>query len=152
MTAFLALPGVVAGLVPALIACQDTSRILGGSKSGFVIMGTGLGLLLWCVRDFIVAGRGTLAPWDPPKQLVDAGLYRWVRNPMYIAVVTIVIGWSIATGSVWLAGYGIALAVGFHVRVPYFEEPWLKRQFETKWTEYSNAVNRWLPRFRPRKR
>ena len=58
-------------------------------------------MLLWCVRDFYVSGRGTLAPLDPPKRVVIVGLYRFVRNPMYVAVLTILVGWALLYGS-WL--------------------------------------------------
>src|SRR5688572_7186361 len=90
--AFVALPGVVAGLVPALIAVSEARRD-GYWTFGFVPLGLGLVLLIWCVRDFFVSGRGTLAPWDPPKHLVVVGLYRFVRNPMYVAVLMVLAGW-----------------------------------------------------------
>jgi protein-S-isoprenylcysteine O-methyltransferase Ste14 len=146
--AFLALPGVVAIAIPALIAGSDTSRS-GGGLSGFVALGLGLVGLLWCARDFFVAGRGTLAPWDPPRHLVVVGLYRFVRNPMYISVLTLVVGWWLTTGSRLLAGYSTLLAIGFHLRVLYHEEPWLRRQFGDEWIAYSASVRRWLPHVRP---
>ena len=148
LIAFLALPGVVAGLIPALLAYTDGRRT-GGWTFGFVFLAVGFILLLWCVRDFFVSGRGTLAPWDPPKHLVIVGLYRFVRNPMYIAVMTMVVGWAIATGSRWLVWYGVLLAVGFHLRVVISEEPWLRRQFGAEWADYSASVARWLPRLSP---
>jgi protein-S-isoprenylcysteine O-methyltransferase Ste14 len=55
----------------------------------------GIFALVWCVRDFYVSGRGTLAPWDPPTRLVIIGLYRFLRNPMYVAVLTILVGWAL---------------------------------------------------------
>ena len=143
--AFLALPGVVAGLVPVLIAKADTNRH-GGSVIGFGVLALGIMLLLWCVRDFYVAGKGTLAPWDPPKRLVIVGLYRFVRNPMYVAVLTVVLGWTIVFGSVWLAFYMVALAMAFHLRVMFYEEPRMRQQFAAEWKAYSAAVPRWLPR------
>jgi protein-S-isoprenylcysteine O-methyltransferase Ste14 len=146
--AFLALPGMVAGVIPALLVHAEGDR-LAGWAFGFVFLGLGLVLLLWCIRDFFVAGRGTLAPWDPPKHLVVVGLYRLVRNPMYIAVVTMVFGWSMIAGSRLLSLYGVLLAVGFHLRVVISEEPWLHRQFGAEWLEYSASVARWLPRLRP---
>src|SRR5690349_15329264 len=97
--AFLALPGIVAGAVPILIGYVDT-RFQRASPIGFVLLAVGLVLLLWCVRDFFVAGKGTLAPWDPPKHLVVVGLYRYVRNPMYLAVLTIVTSWGVIFSSV----------------------------------------------------
>ena len=148
LIAFLALPGAVAGLVPALLVASDARRS-GGGAYGFVVLGLGLFCLLWCVRDFFVAGRGTLAPWDPPRHLVVVGLYRFVRNPMYVSVLTVVVGWWLATGSRLLAGYAALLAIGFHLRVLYHEEPWLLRQFGDEWVAYSASVRRWLPRLSP---
>jgi protein-S-isoprenylcysteine O-methyltransferase Ste14 len=147
LIAFLALPCVVAGLVPVLIANADTNRH-GGSAIGFGVLGLGVVLLLWCVRDFYVLGKGTLAPWDPPKRLVVVGLYRFIRNPMYVAVVTVVLGWTLIFGSVWLAFYMVVLAMAFHLRVMFYEEPRLRQQFAAEWKTYSAAVPRWLPRLR----
>jgi len=112
------------------------------------LLGAGGLLLLWCVRDFFVSGKGTLAPWDPPRHLVVVGLYRYVRNPMYLAVLTVIAGWSLLYASAWMAFYLAFLAVAFHLRVILHEEPWLHRQFGVEWEEYVGAVSRWLPRFR----
>jgi protein-S-isoprenylcysteine O-methyltransferase Ste14 len=142
---FLVLPGVIAGLLPALIVRVDVHRGQ-GSGFGWLLLGLGLFLLLWCVRVFFVSGRGTLAPWDPPKELVVVGPYRFVRNPMYIAALTLLVGWCVAAGSFWLALYTAAVAVVFHLRVIYYEEPTLLRLFGDKWTAYSASVPRWLPR------
>ena len=144
---FLVLPGLFAGLVPALIvgAAAPNHRTL---PIGVALLAAGLALLLWCVRDFFVAGRGTLAPWDPPRHLVVVGLYRFVRNPMYLAVLTVVAGWSVLYLSAWLAGYLMLLAAMFHRRVIRHEEPWLQRQFGPEWAAYSAATPRWLPRVR----
>jgi hypothetical protein len=79
--AFLALPGVVAGVIPVLIALAARQEHA-GSAAGFLLIGFGLFLLLWCVRDFYVSGKGTLAPWHPPERLAVGELYRHVRNPM----------------------------------------------------------------------
>jgi len=103
-------------------------------------------ILLWCVRDFYTLGKGTLAPWDPPKKLVIAGLYRFMRNPMYVGVLCWVAGWSVIAGSPLLAGYTGLLAIGFHMRVIFYEEPTLARQFGSDWTRYRTSVNRWLPK------
>lgn len=103
-------------------------------------------LLLWCVRDFFVSGKGTLAPWDPPKRLVIVGLYRHVRNPMYLAVLAIVAGWTLLYASTAMATYLVFLAVAFHLRVILHEEPWLQRQFGDEWEAYAGSVSRWLPR------
>ena len=147
LLAFLALPGMVAGVIPVLIALAARNDHA-GSAAGFGLVGLGLFLLFWCARDFYVSGKGTLAPWHPPRHLVVVGLYRRVRNPMYLTVLTIVLGWSVVFGSEWLVLYGVALAIGFHLRVVLHEEPWLQRQFPEAWGSYSAAVPRWLPRLR----
>jgi protein-S-isoprenylcysteine O-methyltransferase Ste14 len=146
--AFLALPGVFGFLLPLLIASIDPFRSK-GLTSGYVVLAAGAIILLWCVRDFFVSGKGTLAPWDPPKHLVVAGLYCHVRNPMYVGVLVLVMGWALAAGSPAAAIYDVLLAVGFHIRVVTREEPWLSRQFTTQWTGYAAAVPRWRPRIKP---
>jgi protein-S-isoprenylcysteine O-methyltransferase Ste14 len=148
LLAFLMLPAVVGFMVPWWIAAADRSRT-GGWWVGGLVAAAGLVVLLWCVRDFYVSGKGTLAPWDPPKRLVIVGLYRFMRNPMYVGVLTLVAGWSLLAGSAWLAAYGAALAVGFHLRVIWAEEPWLARQFGADWAAYAAAVPRWWPRRTP---
>jgi protein-S-isoprenylcysteine O-methyltransferase Ste14 len=147
LAAFLILPGMFAGLIPAWIVSADRSRS-GGSLIGLLPLVTGIILLLWCVRDFCVAGKGTLAPWDPPKRLVVVGLYHFVRNPMYVAVMILLFGWALWAGSWMLACYAILLGVAFHLRVVLFEEPRLKEQFPEEWNAYAAAVRRWLPRYR----
>ena len=148
LISFLVLPGIGAFLLPLMIAAIDPWRknIL---WPGAIVMLIGGILLLWCVRDFYVAGKGTLAPWDPPKRLVLIGLYRYVRNPMYIGVLTLVVGWTICLASPLLALYTIALAIGFHLRVVVNEEPFLNSKFADEWLRYSSNVGRWLPRFKP---
>jgi len=142
---FLALPGMVAGVIPAWLAARATvDRDTLPAATGMLVVGCIL--LLWCVRDFFVSGRGTLAPWDPPRHLVVVGLYRYVRNPMYLAVLTILSGWALLYPSGLHLGYFLLLVVIFHLRVILFEEPWLRRQFGAEWEHYSATVPRWLPR------
>ena len=146
LAAFLLLPGAVAFLVPWLLRPADSPF----RPAGLALLGAGLGLLLWCVRDFYVAGRGSLAPWAPPEQLVVVGLYRFTRNPMYIAVVVILAGWALAFGAYRLWIYTGSVAVAFHLRVVLGEEPSLARQYGAHWTEYSAAVPRYLFAWRRR--
>ena len=101
-------------------------------------------LLLWCVRDFYVVGRGSLAPWSPPKNLVTTGLYRFTRNPMYVAVLTILCGWALYFDSRTLWTYAAIVAIAFHLRVIYGEEPWLARTHGEAWIAYRAKVPRWL--------
>lgn len=111
---------------------------------GVVILLLGCFVLGGCVRDFFVSGRGTLAPWDPPRLLVRSGLYRLSRNPMYGGVLLITSGWAVCFRSWTLAGYTGALLVAFHLRVILHEEPWLARTFGPAWDEYRAHVPRWL--------
>jgi protein-S-isoprenylcysteine O-methyltransferase Ste14 len=144
LTAFLILPGTFAGLIPAWIVTAD--RVRGeGSLVGLVFLCIGAAVLLWCVRDFYVAGKGTLAPWDPPKRLVIVGLYRFVRNPMYVGILVLLIGWALWAGSWMLACYTALLGVAFHLRVVLYEEPRLRSQFPEEWEAYARRTPRWLP-------
>jgi protein-S-isoprenylcysteine O-methyltransferase Ste14 len=140
LIAFLVLPGTVAFVVPWLLRPQSAAFRV----SGLPVLVLGIVLLLWCVRDFYVAGRGSLAPWAPPKNLVVVGLYRWSRNPMYIAVLTILSGWAIAFGSRGLWIYAASIAIAFHLRVVFGEEPWLARTHGQAWTDYRANVPRWF--------
>jgi protein-S-isoprenylcysteine O-methyltransferase Ste14 len=105
---------------------------------------SGMTLLLWCVREFYVAGRGTLPPWDPPQHLVTTGPYRFSRNPMYIGVITILLGRCLLWGSRTLIIYTVVFLCGFHLRVLLFEEPLAARQFGAKWQAYRSRVPRWV--------
>ena len=143
LIAFLALPGVAAFAVPLLLLRPPAPRAP-FAPFGIALVGLGLLILVWCVRDFYVLGRGTLAPWSPPQRLVVRGLYRFSRNPMYVGVLAIVGGWAIGFGSWPLAAYAAALTVAFHLRVVLGEEPWLARTHWAAWTAYVSAVPRWL--------
>jgi len=143
--AFLALPAIAGGVLPWLILRGDHSRAA-GTPLGWPILLIGASVLLWCVRDFYVIGKGTLAPWDPPKKLVTVGLYRFVRNPIYIGLLAFISGWSLIIGSRRMGAYAAVLAVGFHLRVILYEEPTLARLFGNEWTLYRAQVNRWCPK------
>lgn len=149
LLAFLALPGVVAFAVPLLVL-RPGRPVEDLSVSGTALLGIGILMLLWCVRDFYVLGRGTLAPWDPPRGLVVRGLYRWSRNPMYVAVLCIVAGWALLFRSWTLGLYAATLAVAFHLRVVHGEEPWLARTHGAAWFDYAARVPRWIGPLRRR--
>ena len=149
--AILVLPGVFAGIVPPIVARLDP-WCRRGSPVGLALLAVGLLVVGWCVRDFYVAGKGTLAPWDPPRRLVVVGLYRWVRNPMYVGVLLVVAAWSVLLGSPAVAVYAVLLAVGFHLRVVTVEEPGLAREFGAEWDAYARDVGRWVPRGARRRR
>ena len=148
LIAFLVLPGLFALALPPLLAVLDPWRG-GASWLGWPVLAAGVAVLGWCVADFYLAGKGTLAPWDPPRRLVIRGLYRHTRNPMYVGVLTIVLGQALVWGSPLLGLYGVALAIGFHVRVTRVEEPWLARTFPEDWPSFAATIPRWVPRLRP---
>jgi len=104
---------------------------------------------VWCVRDFYVSGKGTLAPWAPPERLVVVGLYQYTRNPMYIGVLINVTGIALLFASPLIAVYLAGMAFSFHRRVIRNEEPWRASQFGAEWQAYSKGVSRWLPRMNP---
>jgi len=141
--AFLALPGMVAFVIPLLLITPASRRewvepwALAPLALGLVVLGL-------TVREFYVAGRGTLAPWSPPRNLVTSGLYRYSRNPMYVGVLLILCGWAIGLWSWPLAIYAAGIAVAVHVRVLLHEEPFLARTHGDAWTAYRARVGRWL--------
>jgi pimeloyl-ACP methyl ester carboxylesterase/protein-S-isoprenylcysteine O-methyltransferase Ste14 len=140
LAAFLALPGIVAYAAPAAMAWPVTLV----RPAGITLIAIGTMLLLWCVRDFYVTGKGTLAPWDPPRTLVTRGLYRFSRNPMYVAVGIVLIGWAVATASTGLWLYAIAVMVAFHLRVVFYEERRLAESQRSAWPRYRTSVPRWI--------
>lgn len=144
LAAFLALPGVVAIGVPLAMAWRLTRLHPVHSVAGFALVATGFAGLLWCVRDFYVAGKGTLAPWAPPTRLVAVGLYRRSRNPMYLSVLLMLSGWAVAFASPQLLAYALIVAICFQLRVVYGEEPWLARRHGDAWRNYVQRVRRWL--------
>jgi protein-S-isoprenylcysteine O-methyltransferase Ste14 len=143
LLAFLALPGVVAFAVPAgwLLASSHTRLVQPLGLAPLVVGTVGL---LSCVRAFYVSGKGTLAPWAPPAHLVVVGLYRYTRNPMYISVTLILLGWAVSFGLPGLYIYTIIVAVAFHLRVVFGEEPWLARTHGAQWHGYARRVPRWF--------
>ena len=116
LLAFLALPGVVAFGVPvSWLLAADRTRL--AQPLGLVLLAVGCVALLWCVRDFYVRGKGTLATWSPPAHLVALGQYRYTRNPMYVAVTLILLGWAVSFAAFGLFICAVVVAVAFHLRV-----------------------------------
>jgi protein-S-isoprenylcysteine O-methyltransferase Ste14 len=142
-------PGSVTILVPHLILppASRVSRDAWGYLGLAALVG-GAAIYLRSAWMFAYRGVGTPAPVDPPKVLVDCGLNRFVRNPMYIGVLAIVLGEAAIFGSRQLLIYSASLALCFHLFVVFYEEPALKRQFGKTYDEYQRTVPRWIPRFR----
>lgn len=142
------LPGLFAGYVPwryfglrqVALSWTDPLHLL-----GILLIGLGACLLASCIWTFAQRGRGTLSPADPPKALVIQGLYRYVRNPMYLSVTAIVLGEVLLTRSRGLLVYWGIWFTAVNLFVIGYEEPTLRRQFGTAYDEYARVVGRWLP-------
>src|SRR5260370_10585281 len=144
----LLVPGTVLGLVPfALSASTKGQRIDLGTAHlmGFALLLPGIAIIIWCFIDFVRRGRGTPAPYDPPRKLVVVGLYTYVRNPQYVGVVLVAVSEAILSGRIFLFGYALFLAVAYHFFVRFYEEPTLQRKFVEEYVQYCAAVSRWLP-------
>jgi protein-S-isoprenylcysteine O-methyltransferase Ste14 len=137
-------PGTVAVFVPYRIAARAHPG-WGFERSRLLCFLLGAGIYFWCLWDFAISGRGTPAPIDPPKHLVVRGLYRYVRNPMYLGVWLVVAAWAVFTGSGRVVQYGLGVAVVAHLFVVLVEEPLLRHRFGTSYEAYCRAVSRWLP-------
>jgi protein-S-isoprenylcysteine O-methyltransferase Ste14 len=113
--------------------------------AGMVIGVLGLMIALWCVYTFATIGRGTPAPFDPPRRLVTRGPYQFVRNPMYIGAGLALIGATLFYESLSLLSYVGVLFVIVHSFIIWYEEPTLRRTFGNDYEEYCSRVKRWLP-------
>ena len=115
---------------------------------GAAITGMGIAIYGWCLWEFAYRGRGTPAPIDPPKELVIKGLYRYVRNPMYIGIITILLGETVAFFSINLLYYTLIVFLGFNAFVLIYEEYTLERLFGESYRQYRREVSRWIPHWR----
>jgi protein-S-isoprenylcysteine O-methyltransferase Ste14 len=111
----------------------------------------GLALFAWCVSLFARVGRGTLAPWDPPRSMVAVGPYRFVRNPMILSVGLLLLGHAAWRGSWVLGVWAAAFLVLNHLLFVFFEEPGLEQRFGEPYRAYKDKVPRWLPRLKGRR-
>jgi protein-S-isoprenylcysteine O-methyltransferase Ste14 len=146
------LPGIFAGYVPwRYFGLRDARVDLGDPRQllGSAAIAAGVLLLGACIWEFARRGHGTLSPLDPPATLVVQGLYRYVRNPMYLSVTTIVLGEALLIGSVALVVYWAVWFVAVNLIVLGYEEPALRRQFGSSYEEYTRRVGRWIPRLAP---
>jgi len=116
---------------------------------GVLMIVGGLPILLDSFIRFALQGLGTPAPIAPPQRLVVTGLYRWVRNPMYVAVSLLIFGQGLLFGSVRLLEYGLLVWLAFFAFVALYEEPALSRKFGKEYEEYCGQVSRWVPRAKP---
>jgi protein-S-isoprenylcysteine O-methyltransferase Ste14 len=142
-------PGTVTLLVPYSLL---SSRLPSFPKKvncmpflGVFPMLLGASIYFWCAWDFTFAGRGTPAPIDPPKTLVVRGLYRYVRNPMYVGVFSILLGEALFFESRTLLVYAAVVFFFFYLFVVLYEEPILRQKFGESYQKYCQSVPRWLP-------
>jgi protein-S-isoprenylcysteine O-methyltransferase Ste14 len=115
---------------------------------GAALVALGAAALLDSFARFAVRGVGTPAPVLPPRHLVVTGLYRHVRNPMYVAVVSVILGQALLLGDVQVLGYGLLVWLGCHLFVIGYEEPTLRRSFGAEYEAFRANVPRWIPRVR----
>lgn len=146
---FLALaPMTVAVLVPWWIAGWRTQDVLfpGARLAGALLALAGLAVLLESFFRFALRGRGTPAPILPTRHLVVSGSYRFVRNPMYVAVVSLIAGQGLLLGEVRVIGYAALVWLALHLFVLGYEEPALRRTFGAEYDAFRASVPRWIPR------
>jgi protein-S-isoprenylcysteine O-methyltransferase Ste14 len=146
----LAGPGIMAGLVPYLLTRW---RSPGPSATavifGVILIASGAGVLLHAAARFAFEGRGTLAPFAPTQRLIVSGLYRHVRNPMYLAVTGMLIGEALLLGRLVLIVWAGAFSLATATFVRLYEEPTLSKKYSSEYAAYRRAVRGWWPRFRP---
>lgn len=147
------LPFTVTVLIPLWIGvawqAPSTAAEFALVMTGLAIGLGGLGLFAWCLALFWTRGRGTLAPWDPPRQFVAEGPYRHVRNPMISGVLLILVGEWAVFRSVPVGQWAGLFALINAIYIPWTEEPLLEARFGDTYREYCRAVPRFLPRLRP---
>lgn len=148
---FLALaPGVVAGLLPWLLTRWHSGGVPAWLQAlGWIAVATGSVVVLEAFGRFVIEGVGTPAPTAPTEKLVVGGFYRYVRNPMYLAVAAVILGQAALLGKWLLVGYALVFGVSVWSFVHWYEEPALRRRFGAPYDQYVRAVPGWWPR-RPR--
>lgn len=146
----LLVPGVFLVLVPYFLLSSFGDRFavdLGSIQYlGIIPMLFGVLVYIRCVWSFVSVGKGTPIPSDPPKTLVVQGLYRYMRNPMYVGVLCLLIGEAIFFASLVLALYAVIVFLWFHLFVVLYEEPNLRKKFGDSYRKYCESVPRWIPR------
>jgi protein-S-isoprenylcysteine O-methyltransferase Ste14 len=143
------LPITVLIIVPLCIENDITIKLIIPFILGLIIMVIGLYIITMTVSSIIRIGKGTLAPWSPSQHLVIAGMYGYVRNPMILGVLTVLIGESLALISsrilIWSVGFFMINNIFFLA----YEEPNLEKKFGDEYRQYKKNVPRWMPRLKP---
>lgn len=146
-------PGTMGGLIPYLLTgwrrIGDLFGLPGGWIAGVILIALGLPVLLAAIYKFASDGLGTPLPAAPTQSLVVTGPHRYVRNPMYLAVATTIVGQALVLGQpvlVWYAGIFVLATATF---VYVYEQPTLRKQFGDEYRRYCESVPAWLPRVTP---
>lgn len=147
---YLAAPGTTAGVVPWLITRWDQPDVGVQGVAGIVLVVLGAAVVVACFVRFVTEGRGTPAPPAPTEELVVGGLYRHVRNPMYVGVAAAIAGQALLFSSVGVAIWLVAFLVVVVSFVTTYEEPKLREQFGPSYDRYRDEVPGWWPRLRAR--
>ena len=146
---FVLAPGIVAGVIPWVIAGRGMQTTVLGWPApfvGIVLIAGGAAILLDSFVRFALQGLGTPAPVFSTQHLVITGWYRYVRNPMYVAVVTVIVGQSLLLGSWRVLGYAAFIWLGFHLFVLGYEEPILRARYGAEYKRFCSSVPRWFLR------
>lgn len=138
----LLLPAITLFWIPSLLWPRGASL----RWVGIPLIAVGATILAACIFGFAATGRGTLAPIDPPRRLVTSGLYRYVRNPMYVGGLLVLLGQAVAFRSVSLLVYALAWWLAVHLFIVLYEEPHLAGVFGAEYDNYRRAVPRWIPK------
>jgi protein-S-isoprenylcysteine O-methyltransferase Ste14 len=146
---FLLAPGGTAGLVPWLLTGWRGDAPLWAEVAGGLTSAAGATVVVAAFVQFVVEGRGTPAPVAPTEELVVGGLYRWVRNPMYLGVAAAIAGQALMLASLGVALWLLVFVLAVTAFVRFYEEPTLRRTYGDSYAAYAAAVHRWLPRLRP---
>lgn len=133
--------------LPARILSTSPADIGVWQIAGMLLGASGAAIVLACILTFVFVGRGTPAPFDPPRRLVVRGPYRFVRNPMYIGAGLALAGAALFHRSMPLLGYAAAFLLVTHVLVMLYEEPILRQTFDGDYEAYCRRVGRWWPRW-----
>ena len=142
----LVVPGTVGVYVPLFLARGRAPASGPVFLLALALLVAGGVIYAWCVWNLAVFGRGTPAPIDAPKKLVVRGLYRYTRNPIYVGVLTVLLGWVAMFRELNLLIYAFCVGICFHLFVVLYEERHLELQFGAEYDDYCARVGRWLPR------
>ena len=144
------IPTNVIFFVPYLLRRVDSDMpvlnfgIIGWTGWLFILLG--FAVILASNWKFTFTGHGTLWPVEPPKEFVATGVFRYVRNPMYVGVLTALFGQFLLDGDILILGFAMILCLGFNLLIHFYEEPNLRKRFGHTYEEYCQKVNRWIPK------